>query len=207
MPQLKFISNCLPPVDEYGEPAQLNSNETAVLQWNVVGTCILRKQMQFTSIDVEFTDKNFHRNFSINDDFNVSMACLNYSGLFLASKGERMQDLDAYEEEEQIDKDEEKLPDDQKLEKKRSYVFFKPTNEWKQLKDWHYKLDQGEYVDLIAQGTDWCAALTDQCHLRIFTQTGVQKQVLYQNSNVITMTGYENLLAIVYHGGLPIFGQ
>lgn len=118
-----------------------------------------------------------------------------------------MQDLDAYEEEEQIDKDEEKLPDDQKIEKKRSYVFFKPCNEWKQLKDWHFKLDQGEYVDLIAQGTDWCACLTDQCNLRIFTQTGVQKQVLYQNSNVITMTGYENLLAIVYHGGLPIFGQ
>lgn len=163
--------------------------------------------MQFTSIDVEFTDRNFHRNFSINDDFNVSMACLNYSGLFIASKGERMQDLDNYEEDEQIDKDEEKLPDDQKIEKKRSYVFFKPCNEWKQLKDWHFKLDQGEYVDLIAQGTDWCACLTDQCHLRFFTQSGVQKQVLYQNSNVITMAGYENLLAIVYHGGLPIFGQ
>ena len=38
-----------------------------------------------------------HRNFSLNDDFNSSMACLNYSGLLTASQGE-FQDLDKYEE-------------------------------------------------------------------------------------------------------------
>ena len=52
------------------------------------------------------------------------MACLNYSGLFIASRGEKIQDLD-------IDHEVEKLPDDNSVEKKRSYVYFKPLNEWK----------------------------------------------------------------------------
>lgn len=200
MPQLRFIPNCLPPVDEHGEPAELNTNEHAVLQWNVVGTVILSKNNQFTSINVEFQDRQFHRNFSISDDFRSNMACLNYSGLFLGTRGERDQDEDAYEDDEEaVNEIEKALPDEQRIERKRSYIFYKPLNEWKNLKEWYYKFDQGEFADMIAQGTDWCVCLTDQCYLRFFTQAGVQKHVLYQNTNVITMVGYENLLAIIYH--------
>jgi hypothetical protein len=53
-----------------------------------VGTIFLRRQANFTSIDVDFQDKSLHRNFSMNDDFNCSMASMNYSGLMIASRGE-----------------------------------------------------------------------------------------------------------------------
>jgi hypothetical protein len=33
----------------------------------------------------------------------------------------------------------------------------------------------------------------------------VQKYVFHQNSQVVTMCGYENMLVVIYHGGLPIF--
>ena len=46
----------------------------------------LRQEFQFTSIDVEFMNKNFHRNLALNDDFGISMAVLNYGGLLMASK-------------------------------------------------------------------------------------------------------------------------
>jgi hypothetical protein len=52
----------------------------------MVGIVTLRSEFQYTSIDVEFANKNFHRNLVINDDFWISMAALNYTGLALASK-------------------------------------------------------------------------------------------------------------------------
>jgi hypothetical protein len=54
----------------------------------MVGIVALREEVVYTSVDVEFSDKNFHRNLVINDDFGVSLAALNYTGLFLASKAQ-----------------------------------------------------------------------------------------------------------------------
>ena len=48
-------------------------------------------------IDIEFMNRNFHRNLNINDDFNVTMASLNYNGVLLASQAEEKNE-DAYEE-------------------------------------------------------------------------------------------------------------
>ena len=97
-PQPTFLTNC-----RYTEQ-QDNLQEYCVLAWNLVGTVILRRQVRFTSIDVEFQDKSMHRNFSLNDDFNCSMASLNYSGLVIASQGE-FQDLDKYEEDDDEDQE------------------------------------------------------------------------------------------------------
>lgn len=51
----------------------------------MVGSVALRHEFQFTQIDVDFANKNFHRNLGITDDFGATMACLNYSGMMLAS--------------------------------------------------------------------------------------------------------------------------
>lgn len=45
-----------------------------VLQWNTVATVVKREEFQFTAIDVEFANKNFHRNLVLNDDYGVSLA-------------------------------------------------------------------------------------------------------------------------------------
>lgn len=126
------------------------------------------------------------------------MAALNYSGLFLASK-RIVQDQDDYEEDAEID------ANPNEIDKKASYIYYKPLNEWKKQKEWNYKLNDGESVEAIASGSGWCACYTDQGYLRIFSQTGVQKQVIHQSSIVVSMTGYENHLVVVYHGGLPIY--
>jgi len=63
----------------------------------------------------------------------------------------------------------------------------------------------GESVEVCAIGTEWVACCTDAGYLRIFSQEGVQKYIMNVPSKVVAMTGYENFLVIVYHGGLPIF--
>ena len=56
-----------------------------VLAWNFVGVVALREEFQYTAVDVEFNNKNLHRNLSLNDDFNFSMASMSYSGVLLAN--------------------------------------------------------------------------------------------------------------------------
>ena len=80
-PQKTFVPNCKFQTEENA------INDTCVLAWNIVGSVVLRRALNYTSIDVDFQDKNFHRGFSISDDFQVEMACLNYSGLLVASRG------------------------------------------------------------------------------------------------------------------------
>jgi len=53
----------------------------------MVGSVVLREELAYTSIDVDFTNKQLHRNIVINDDFGTVMASIGYSGMLLASKG------------------------------------------------------------------------------------------------------------------------
>ena len=52
----------------------------------MVGTCSLRNELHYSTVDIEFTNRNFHKNLSINDDFGVCMAAMNYSGVIMASQ-------------------------------------------------------------------------------------------------------------------------
>ena len=53
----------------------------------MVGTVVLREELAYTSVDVEFTNKQLHRNLVINDDFGAIMSSISNSGMILASKG------------------------------------------------------------------------------------------------------------------------
>lgn len=122
-------------------------------------------------------NKNFHRNLVFNDDFNVSMAALNYAGLIIASKAIET-DMDKYEE----DEDDEDMGMNKEKEAKRSaknsHIIFKPFNENRVLKDWHYELKDGESVDCLALGTGWAAVLTDFQYIRVFSMDGIQKYLM-----------------------------
>ena len=86
--QLTFLSNCA---------FDFVAGKHRVLSWNTVGVVGLRSEFQYTVVDIEFTNRNFHRNLSINDDFGVCMAAMNYNGVLLASQAEQ-KDEDQYED-------------------------------------------------------------------------------------------------------------
>ena len=67
------------------------------MAWNIVGIVSVREDFQFTSIDVDFMNKQFHRNIVMNDDFGICMAAINYSGMVLASRAQ-VQNEDDYED-------------------------------------------------------------------------------------------------------------
>jgi hypothetical protein len=142
-----------------------------ILAWNMVGTVSLRKEFAFTSIDVDFMNKQFHRNLVLADDFGIEMACLNYSGLLLASKA-TITEIDEYEEDD-ID-DELAGVDEDKRRKKSSNIQFKPFDESRDVKEWNYELKNNESVECIASGSGWCCVLTSPCnYLRVFSADGI----------------------------------
>ena len=103
--------------------------------------------------------------------------------------------MDRYEDDEE-DLDAKSITENEKIDKKSSYIFYKSLNG---KKDWYYKMLPGESVECIAQGSRWCCAYTDSGYLRFFSSEGIQRNVIHQGSLVVTMVGYENLLAVVYH--------
>jgi len=69
---------------EYDE---LVGNMHRVLAWNMLASVAVRQQFDYSVIDVDFSNKSFHRNIVINDDHDYQMAAVSYSGVILASSG------------------------------------------------------------------------------------------------------------------------
>jgi hypothetical protein len=142
-PQLSFMPNC-----KYDE-ADKDVDGEITLHWSLMGTIQRRKNavMNYTSLDIEFSDRNFHRNLRINDDFNSCMAIMNYTGLVTASKRIQINE-DEYEDDLAENKDNE-------IDKKYSYIYFKPFDERKQSykNGWHFKMQDHESIEAIAQGS------------------------------------------------------
>jgi hypothetical protein len=120
---------------------------------------------------VEFANKNFHRNLSINDDFGVQYAALNYCGLILANPVQQ-QNLDDYEE---VD---DEMLDELGKRRKNSNIQFKPLNESKDGKEWNYELAAGESAECLAIGSGWAAVFTSSNYFRVFSSDGIQKALL-----------------------------
>ena len=158
--QMAFISNCV---------YDFLAGKHRILAWNTVGVVGVRNEFQYTVIDIEFMNRNFHRNLNINDDFNVTMASLNYNGVLLASQAEEKNE-DVYEDDLA---DEDEMADELLRRKKNSNIQFKPFNEWKDVKEWNYELKNGESVECLATGSSWNAVLTNYNYIRIFSNNGI----------------------------------
>lgn len=149
---------------------------------------------QIIAIEVDFNNKNFHKNLSLADLYGFKMATLNYSGVFLASKGQ-IENLDAYEEDDDDQEDDLSIDGGfkrKKVDKKKSNLVFRSFDS--EPVEWHYELKKGEITECVAAGTNWVCVYTSSALIRVFTSSGIQKFVISQGSPVLTMSGYENLL-------------
>lgn len=164
------------------------------LSWNFVGTIILRKDNEFSFLDIDFSDKKFHKNIRTRDVYNISMGTMNHMGAILASKAES---INENEYENELDKDE---------TKKSSYIQYKSFTYTYEAYDWTHKLQKKENAECVCIGSTWCAVATDFNFLRIFNLVGIELNVINYEKRIVCMAGYENLLAYVIHDSVPISG-
>ena len=127
-------------------------DQARFLCWNHVGSVGMRYEDKYAVLDIEFADKQNNKDTTIPDLINTEMACLAHSGVFMASKAQKLE-IDEYEEEEE----EEHRANSRYI----STIKFSPFQAWKNIKEWQFDLPRGESADAIAIGNDWCAVATD----------------------------------------------
>lgn len=132
------------------------------------------------------------------------MAAMNYSGVILASQTEEKND-DEYENDVVDDHDNEEV-DELARRRKNSNIMFQPFNDYKEMTPWNFELTNSESVECLAVGSGWCAVYTSYNYIRAFSTEGIQKNLICQSTPLVTMAGYENFLAVVYHTA-PAFQQ
>ena len=86
----------------------------------MVGTCSVRNELHYSTVDIEFMNRNFHKNLSISDDFGVCMAAMNYSGVLMASQTDEKNE-DEYEND--LEDDDEEVDEMAKRRKSSNIMF------------------------------------------------------------------------------------
>ena len=75
------------------------SEKYRFLAWNQVGSVATKyDDSNFSIIQIEFADKQFHKNLLIGNQLNAQLGALNYCGALFASQG-RKTNIDEYEDE------------------------------------------------------------------------------------------------------------
>lgn len=169
-----------------------NLNSSRYLCWNLIGQIVSRQETAFKAIDITFADISNKKKITYIDTNDLCYAVLNNCGAFLANKLEE-ENEDEYEKEDS---------------RKNAVIVFKSihNNSYSMLKDWTLALPTKENPLSLAVGVDWCAVYTSMMYLRLFSLHGNEKIVL-SIPHIVTMAGFENYLACVYHSSAPLFGS
>lgn len=174
------------------EPQNIvHSSETSLFKsrrflcWNLIGNIVIRKDHDFNFLDIDFSDKNFHKNIRSRDIYDLQMGDMNYSGAILASKGVQ---LNENEYEDEIHNDE---------IKKFSYIQFKGFSYMYEPYDWTIKLQKEENAECVCIGSTWCAVATDYNYIRIFNFVGIETKILSYEKAIVSMAGNIYLIAFI----------
>lgn len=71
-------------------------------------------------------------------------------------------------------------------------------------KEWTIDLPTDEESNCVAAGDNFIAVATSRNFLRIFTVSGVQREILAIPGQVVTMNAYKNQMIVIYHSGIGI---
>lgn len=157
---------------------------------NMFGKVGYRKEASGPVLDVEYSDNSLPKS-CFKNNFNYTMASINYKGVLLASEGVVIMEDDYVDE---------TVEEDQK----RSTVFFSSSNG---KKTWSVKLNERENATSVALGSHWAAVYTNKKIIRIFSPEGLEVSMISFHNPMIGMCFYENLLAVVYHSTHPFSGN
>ncbi|XP_065202901.1 WD repeat and HMG-box DNA-binding protein 1 [Planococcus citri] len=129
-------------------------------------------------IDVDFHDVSIHHAFRINNLLNHILAALSPEALVLACE---------------------------KTEESMSKLVCRLFNSWDDSKEWNIEMNEDESIEAIAIGHKWIAVATSLWYLRIFSLSGVQREIINLPGPIVSMCGSNNYLFVVYHCsvGLP----
>ncbi|GMP33197.1 hypothetical protein CsSME_00006625 [Camellia sinensis var. sinensis] len=144
------------------------------LCYNMLGSITTIEHDGYSHIEIDFHDTGRGpRVPSMTDYFGFTMAALNENGSVFANPC--------------------------KGEKGMSILMYRPFSSWANNSEWSMRFEEEE-VKVVALGTAWVAAVTSLNFLRIFSEGGLQRNVLSLDGPVVTASGFRDELAVVTRG-------
>ncbi|TRY65226.1 hypothetical protein DNTS_002934 [Danionella cerebrum] len=150
------------------------------MMWNSVGIIRGYNDEQDNAIDVEFHDTAVHHAMHLTNTLGHSMADLSQEAVLLACEGT------------------------DELASKIQCLHFAC---WDTHKDWMLDLPKGEDVRALCLGLGWAAVATSAQLVRLFSISGVQKEIFSLSGAVVCMAGHGEQLLIAYHRGTGFDGD
>ncbi|XP_063231056.1 WD repeat and HMG-box DNA-binding protein 1 isoform X3 [Bacillus rossius redtenbacheri] len=147
--------------------------------WNCVGV-VRCSSFPEDVIDVEFHDTSTHHALHLSNSEQHSLAALTEHALVLACEG---------------------------AEDRPSQVTCVLLRCWDGTREWSAQLPAGEDVLCVASGSDWVAAATDSRLLRLWTLSGVQREVLALPGPVLCLASHARMLLVACHLGPGVGGE
>ncbi|XP_071522492.1 WD repeat and HMG-box DNA-binding protein 1 isoform X1 [Panulirus ornatus] len=158
-------------------PEHLNDR---YMLWNNVGIVRQYSSEDENSIDVEFHDTSVHHALHLNNSVGHTMAALSTQALALACESQ---------------------------EDQASKLVVQHFSAWGGNKDWYVDMPEEEDILAVCLGTGWVAIATDRRNLRIFSTSGIQRDIISIPGPVVCLAGFEDLLMLVYHNGMGVSGD
>lgn len=139
---------------------------------------------RIAKIEIEFDDSSFHANINFPNTHDFTLAYMSENGALLASQSSEV-NLDEFVSD----------------SKKSSLYFRNFTFD----SFWKTNLPNMEIPESICVSS-LCIVFTSLNYMRFFTLGGIQTMIISMPGPVVTMAGYKNQIAIIYHAAAPVLG-
>ncbi|XP_045610408.1 WD repeat and HMG-box DNA-binding protein 1 [Procambarus clarkii] len=158
-------------------PEHLNDR---YMLWNNVGIVRQYSSEDENSIDVEFHDTSVHHALHLNNSAGHTMAALSTQALALACEAN---------------------------EDQPSKLVVHHFSAWGSNKEWYVDMPEEEDILAVCLGSGWVAVATDRRNLRIFSTSGIQRDIINIPGPVVCLAGFEDQIIIVFHSGIGVSGD
>ncbi|KAG7162954.1 WD repeat and HMG-box DNA-binding protein 1-like [Homarus americanus] len=148
--------------------------------WNNVGIVRQYSSEDENSIDVEFHDTSVHHALHLNNSLGHTMAALSSQALAMACESQ---------------------------EDQPSKLVVHHFSAWGSNKEWYVDMPEEEDILAVCLGTDWVAVATDRRNLRIFSTSGIQRDLISIPGPVVCIVGSEDQLMLIFHNGMGVSGD
>ncbi|XP_072031398.1 WD repeat and HMG-box DNA-binding protein 1-like [Amphiura filiformis] len=159
-------------------PAHLSSR---FMKWNAFGIVrCYNDNDDESSIDVEFHDTSIHHALHFDNPLGHTMADLSNEAVVLACEG---------------------------MDDSPSQLMCYHFASWDTKKEWTTVMPKGENIKALTAGSGWVAVATDKRLVRLFTVSGVQKEMFALPGPVVCMAAHGKQLMVIYHAGTGFPGD
>lgn len=170
------------PLQRAFQPASTPEHLThRFMKWNSVGIIKQYNTESENSIDIEFHDTAIHHSMHLNNHVGYTMADLSKEAVVLASP----------------------INEDSNQSKMTCMHFAS----WDNGKEWSMTMPEGEEILAVTVGEGWIAAGTNKRLVRLFTLTGVQREIFSIAGPLVCLVAGTVQLMVVYHRGTGVPGD